>query len=161
MEHRHFTIAFGGFVTGVFLTVLVLPASQENATQASEDKAKAVLQKVCVSCHEMDTVTATRRTRAGWEGTVEDMVSRGAEGSDEEIAEVVTYLTKYFGQINVNTATVEQLQEFLGLTGKEAQTITAFRDRNGAFKDFEQLTAVPDVNAGKLQEKRSLIAFSM
>ena len=109
----------------------------------------------------MDTVTATRRTKIGWEQNVVDMVSRGAEGSDQEMAEVVAYLTKYFGKVNVNTATVAQLQEFIGLTEKEAQTIVAYRDRNGTFKDFEQLKAVPDANAGKLQEKRSMIAFSL
>jgi competence ComEA-like helix-hairpin-helix protein len=109
----------------------------------------------------MDTVTATRRTRIGWQQSVDDMVSRGADGSGQEMAEVVAYLTKYFGKINVNTATVEQLQEFLGLTQTEATAIKAYRDRNGMFKDFEQLKAVPDVNAGKLQEKRELIAFSL
>ena len=114
-----------------------------------------------MSCHDIDTVTGARRTKIGWQQTVEDMVSRGAEGSDQEIAQVLAYLTKNFGKINVNTATVEQLQEFLGLTEKEARTITAYRERKGTFKDFEQLMAIPDVNAEKLQEKRSLIGFSL
>ena len=148
------------FVTGIFLTVLTLAGSQEKQTPP-EEKGKAVVQKVCVSCHEMEVVTATRRTQIGWEQNVDDMISRGAEGSDEEMAEVVRYLTKYFGKINVNTASVQQLEEVLGLSEKEAETITAYRDRNGKFKDFEQLTSVPGVNAGKLQEKRSLIAFSL
>ncbi len=145
----------------MFLTVFVLSASQGNTAQAPDEKSKALVEKVCASCHEMETVTATRRTKIGWEQSVADMVSRGAEGSDAEMANVVAYLTRYFGKINVNTATVAQFQEFLGLTEKEAQTITAYRERHGTFKDFEQLKAVPDVNAGKLQEKRSMIAFSL
>jgi competence ComEA-like helix-hairpin-helix protein len=161
VERRYFARTFRGVAQGVLLTALVLPGSQEKTAQPLEERAKASVQKVCVSCHEMDIVTATRRTRIGWERNVEDMVSRGAEGSDQEMAEVVAYLTKYFGKLNVNTATAQQLREFLGLSEKEAQAIAAYRDRNGTFKDFEQLKAVPDVSAGKLQEKRSLIAFSL
>jgi len=147
-------------VTGIFPIILVLAAAQEKTAQ-SDEKAQTLVQKICVSCHEMDTVTATRRTKIGWQQSVEDMASRGAEGSDQEMAEVVAYLTKYFGKININTATAVQLQEFLGLTEKDAQTIAAYRDRHGLFKDFEQLKTVPDVDAGKLQEKRSMIAFSL
>jgi competence ComEA-like helix-hairpin-helix protein len=151
---------FKSVVTGIFPIVLVLSAVQEK-TAPPDEKGQALVQKICVSCHEMDTVTAVRRTKIGWQQSVEDMVSRGAEGSDQEMAEVVEYLTKYFGKINVNTATVVQLQEFLGLTEKDAQAIAAYRERHGIFKDFEQLKAVPDVDAGKLQEKRSMIAFSL
>lgn len=160
VERQSFSWLFRGFVTGILPIATLLLGSQDKAQQAQEEKGKALVERSCVSCHEMDTVIAERRTRADWEQTVADMVSRGAEGTDQEMAEVVAYLTKNFGKINVNTATAEQLQEFLGLAGKEAQAITAYRDRNGLFKDFEQLKAVPDVDAGKLEQKRSLIAFS-
>jgi hypothetical protein len=33
----------------------------------------------------------------GWQQTVEDMIARGAEGSDDDIEAVVDYLTTYFG----------------------------------------------------------------
>ncbi len=117
--------------------------------------------KIRVICHQMDTVTAARRIKIVWQQSVEDMVSRGAEGSGSDMAEVVAYLTKYFGKINVNTATIEQLLDFPGLPGNEARTVAAYRDRNGVFKDFAQLNAVRDENTGKLQEKRGLIAFSL
>jgi competence ComEA-like helix-hairpin-helix protein len=151
---------FRSFVTGVFLITPAVAGRQEKAAQP-EKKGQASVEKICAGCHEVDTVTAERRTQIGWQQSVADMVSRGAEGTDQEMAQVVAYLTKNYGKINVNTATAEQLQEFLGLTGKEAQGITAYRDRNGTFKDFDQLKAVPDVDARKLQEKRALIAFSL
>jgi competence protein ComEA len=154
-------MTFRSFVTGVFLIVSSLPASQENAARPPEVKSNALVEKICASCHEMDVVTAARRTRIGWEQSVADMVSRGADGTGQEMEEVVAYLTKYFGKVNINTATVRQLEEFLGLTEKEAQTIATYRDRNGSFKNLEQLKAVPEVNAGKLEEKKSLIAFSL
>jgi competence ComEA-like helix-hairpin-helix protein len=47
------------------------------------------------------------------------------------------------------------------LAEKEAHAIVAYRDQNGKIKDFEQLKSVPGVSAEKLQEKRSLIAFTL
>jgi competence ComEA-like helix-hairpin-helix protein len=138
-----------------------LAGGQEKAGDPSEAKGKATLEKVCVGCHELDVVTATRRTKIGWQQNVEDMISRGAEGSDQEMAEVVAYLTKFYGKVNVNTASQQQLQEVLGLTLKEAQAIVAYRDQNGKIKDFEQLKSVPGLSAEKLQGKRSLIAFTL
>jgi competence protein ComEA len=155
-----------GFVTGICAMSAVfglrlLSGGQGESEQAQEARSKAVVQKVCVSCHEMDVVIATRHTRIGWQQIVDDMISRGAEGSDMEMAETIAYLTKYFGKVNVNTASAKQLAEFLDLSGKEAEIVTQYREQHGNFKDFEQLKSVPGVNAEKLQEKRSLIAFSL
>ena len=146
---------------GILLMASALAGGQEKAGDPSEAKGKATLEKFCVGCHELDVVTATRRTKIGWQQNVEDMISRGAEGSDQEMAEVVAYLTKFYGKVNVNTASQQQLQEVLGLTLKEAQAIVAYRDQNGKIKDFEQLKSVPGLSAEKLQEKRSLIAFTL
>jgi competence ComEA-like helix-hairpin-helix protein len=76
------------------------------------------------------------------------------------MAAVVAYLTRYFGKVNVNTATVQELEKTLELSGKEAQAIAAYRERN-SIKDFEELKKIPGVSAEKLQAKRSLIAFSL
>jgi competence protein ComEA len=138
----------------------VLTGAQEKSAAPEDAKAKATLEKMCVGCHELDVVTATRRTQAGWQQNVEDMVSRGAEGSGQDGAAVVAYLTKFYGKVNVNTASQQQLQAVLELTDKEAQAIVAYRDRNGKIKDFDQLVSVPGVNAEKLKGNRSLIAFA-
>lgn len=118
------------------------------------------MQRLCTSCHEILAVTAARYTQIGWRQTVDDMISRGAEGTADEMAEVVAYLTKSFGKLNVNTASQAQLQEVLGLTEKDGQAIVTYRQHNGNIKNMEQLKSVPGVNAEKLQEKSLLIAFS-
>lgn len=150
-----------GFVAGLFLTALALAATQEKAAGPPDAKGNATLEKICIGCHELDVVTATRRTKIGWQQSVDDMISRGAEGSDQEMAAVVEYLAKFYGKLNVNTATLQQLQEFLEFSEKEAQALIAYRDHNGNIKDFEQLKTVPGLSAEKLQEKRSLIAFTL
>jgi competence protein ComEA len=52
------------------------------------------------------------------------------------------------------------LEQFLGIEGKEAQAIVDYREKNGKFKDLEQLRKVPGVSGEKLQEKQRLIAFN-
>jgi len=121
---------------------------------------KETVQKACATCHEIEAVVASRRTRIGWQLSVDDMVSRGAEGSEEELAAVVEYLTKNFGKVNVNTASAEELEKTLSLSAKEAQAILAYREKSGKIKDFEELKKIPGVNADQLQAKRGLIAFS-
>jgi competence protein ComEA len=61
----------------------------------------------------------------------------------------------------VNTAAAAELESALGLSGTEAQAIVSYRRQNGNYKDFEQLTRTPGVDAQKLQAKRNQIAFSL
>ena len=132
-----------------------------SAGQLSAEDGATLYKQICATCHEIETVISSRRTRIGWERTAEDMIARGAEGSDEEMDAVVEYLAAYFGKVNVNTATAEQLAKSLDLSAKEAQAISVYRERNGKIKDFEELKKVPGVGAEKLQAKRGLIAFSL
>jgi competence protein ComEA len=122
--------------------------------------AKQKVVKICATCHEMETVVATRRTKLGWQQMTEDMVSRGAEGSEEDLAAVVAYLTEWAGKVNVNTASAGELQKALGIDGKEAGAIVSYREQNGKFKSFEELLKTPGADPEKLRQKRSLVAFS-
>lgn len=121
---------------------------------------KEAIQKICTTCHEVDTVFGTRRTRTGWERTVEKMLTHGAKGSDDEIAAIIDYLTWNFGKANVNTASAEDLEKTLSLPAKEAEAIRAYREKNGKLKDFEDLKKIPGVNPDQLEEKRALITFN-
>ncbi len=122
---------------------------------------KQVVVRMCTGCHDVETVIGSRRTKLGWRQNVDDMISRGAEGSEEDVDAVVAYLTTYFGKVNVNTATAEDLEKVLELSEKEAQEIVSYREKNRTIKDFEELKKVPGVSAEKLQAKRGLIAFSL
>jgi competence protein ComEA len=153
------------FRNGPFLFLLLVAAplavGQEGGAQLPDGKGKDALKKICVGCHELDVVTASLHTKIGWQQNVDDMIARGAEGSDDDMEAVVEYLTKFFGKINVNTATVQELETSLGLSETESKAIVAYREQNGKLKDFEQLKKVPGVSPEKLQAKRSRIAFSL
>jgi competence protein ComEA len=145
------------------MAALILSASPAAAGQDSPLPAgagKQVVERVCSGCHEIDTVIMVRRTKIAWEETVSDMASRGATGSDEELSAVVQYLTEFFGKINVNTASAKDLERALGIEGKMAQAIVEYHEKNGNFKDLEQLKKIPGVDAERIQQKRELIAFN-
>jgi len=89
------------------------------------------------------------------------MVQRGAEGTDDELYQVVQYLTrniKTAPKINVNKADVKALQGGLGLTAKEAEALVAAREKT-EFKSIEDLKRVPGIDPAKIQARKSLLAF--
>jgi len=122
--------------------------------------AKTKVVKICGTCHEIETVVSSRRTKLGWQQMTEDMVARGAEGAEEDLRGVVQYLAEYFGKVNVNTADAVEIQKVAELTEKDARAIVQYREQNGKYKGFEDLLKTPGVDSEKLREKRGLVAFS-
>jgi competence protein ComEA len=53
-------------------------------------------------------------------------------------------------KININTATVEQLQMLKGVGAKTAMAIIEYRDNIGQFTDVEQLAKVKGIGEKKL-----------
>jgi len=58
---------------------------------------KAVVQRMCAPCHTLESFLKTKRTEEKWGEVVDDMIGRGAFGSDEEINLVIKYLSNHFG----------------------------------------------------------------
>ena len=144
-----------------FILILILLPVATAQEKLPDGAARATVLKICGGCHEIGTAISSRRTKIGWQRSVDDMITRGAEGSDDDMEAVIDYLTTNFGKINVNTAAAKDLETMLDLSAKESQAIVAYRDQNGKIKDFEQLKKVPGVSAEKVTEKRSRIAFSL
>src|SRR4029077_21081227 len=61
---------------------------------------KAEFERICGACHSTLTVTQERMTPAGWAGTVNDRVARGAPGSQGDINKIITYLSTNFSSAN-------------------------------------------------------------
>jgi competence ComEA-like helix-hairpin-helix protein len=139
---------------------LAVPVGLAAQSTLPDGPTRETVKKICGNCHEVESVISSRHTRTGWQEIIDDMISRGAEGTDVEMAAVAGYLTEWFGKINVNTATSGDLQKALNLSEKEARAITAYRERNGKIRNFEELEKVPGVDPEKLRPKRSLVAFS-
>lgn len=57
---------------------------------------KAIVQRACTTCHTAEMITRKRATLSEWSATVDEMVNRGAELTDEEIPTVSHYLAASF-----------------------------------------------------------------
>lgn len=85
---------------------------------------RAEFQSICSSCHALNIVTRQRMTRAEWAALVNDMVSRGAQGSPEDLGKVVTYLAANFGKNSSLPSAVAPAQT-APATEKEEPPLTA------------------------------------
>jgi competence protein ComEA len=126
---------------------------------------KATTEKVCGSCHGAELVLGRQDDREGWGALVNDMIERGAKGSDDEFYEVVDYLATNFSKtspvikINVNKATAKDLQGALRLTEKQAAAIVHQREEKGDFKSIDDLKKVPGIDAGKIEANKNRLAY--
>ena len=68
------------------------------AQSLPEGQGKAEFQRICGNCHSVSIATSQRMTQAQWTGVVNDMVSRGAQGSQQDLDNVASYLATHFGQ---------------------------------------------------------------
>jgi hypothetical protein len=67
------------------------------AQDLPEGKGKDLLQMICADCHGLDVITSQRATKDGWASIVDSMVSRGANGTKEQLDTIIDYLAKNFG----------------------------------------------------------------
>jgi hypothetical protein len=65
-----------------------------------EGPGKAAFVKNCLTCHDAARALNMRRTVVQWERVVDDMVARGANGTDQELEAIIAYLTKFYGKEN-------------------------------------------------------------
>src|SRR5580658_2523991 len=70
-----------------FLISASFPLAQ--AQDLPEGKGKDVVESVCGACHGTDLIASRRATKEGWSYIVDDMVSRGASATNEQIATIV------------------------------------------------------------------------
>jgi len=134
------------------------------AQELPDGPGKAATVKVCGSCHGVDMVVTQEHTASEWNDVINDMIARGAKGSDEEFGQVVTYLAKQFPKgaskkVNVNTSAAKDLEAKLDLTAKEAEAVVQYRERNGKFYSFEDLKKVSGLDLKKIEAKKDRLVF--
>jgi competence ComEA-like helix-hairpin-helix protein len=143
----------------VFFVLLTAAQAQD----LPDGKGKDLVEDRCSSCHGLDLLLAEHDTKQQWSGIVNDMVSRGASGTAEELQTIIDYLAKNFGpeavKIHVNAASAEDLQSGLMLTAPEAAAIVQYRKEHGKIKDWEALSKIPGIDAKKLESHKDLIVF--
>jgi competence protein ComEA len=129
------------------------------AQDLPEGKGKDVLESVCGACHGTDLVAARRATKEGWSYIVDDMVSRGASATNEQITTIVDYLAKNLAQVNVNKGKSEEIASVLEITSAQADAIVKYRMDHGDFKTLDDLKKVPELATAKLDSKKDRLVY--
>jgi competence protein ComEA len=168
-------MSFRCWIAGVIACLVIgLPARSQTALP--EVSGKALTDRMCKLCHPISEIVKIKRTRDGWQAMVENMVSRGAQGTEAEISLMIEYLTKHFGveerlaggwestdiqsgKIDVNAATDRELAETLGLTEEEANAIVRYREKNGNLKGILDFKKVPGLDLRKIANNHHRTAF--
>jgi competence protein ComEA len=142
--------------------ILIAPfliTSLVEAQDLPEGKGKDVLEQVCGACHGTDLVASRRATKQGWSYIVDDMVSRGASATNEQIATINDYLAKNLGQVNVNKGPSDELASVLEITSAQADAIVKYRMAHGDFKTIDDLKKVPELASAKLDSKKDRVVY--
>ena len=103
-------------------------------------------------------------TKDRWSKVVDEMVARGATGTDDEIDEVVDYLATHFGpanvkRVNVNKADASELSAVLGISAADANAIVSYRAQNGPFKSWQDLAKVPAIDTKKIESEQERLEY--
>lgn len=178
-------LSFSVFALGVQLAAAqAAPAPKSGSGGAAslpEGAGKQILLKSCTSCHSVETITANRNTGDGWADVVSQMIGRGANISDDDAETLVEYLAKNYGPssksgsakdgstgaaqpahpktVNVNKAESGALVAILGVTNAEADAIVQYRTQHGDFKTWQEVAAVPGVNADTIKAHQDDLTF--
>jgi hypothetical protein len=83
-------------IVGTACTLLCGLSLSASAQTLPDDKGKAEFVHNCTACHGVDLVLAVKKTPEDWKKNVYEMASRGVDGTQEDIDNVVVYLDKYF-----------------------------------------------------------------
>jgi mono/diheme cytochrome c family protein len=145
----------------ILSTAIVAVAAGSAAARAAAQQPEArpepppAFTKVCVRCHASDKVVEGRRYPAQWEQVLEQMVARGAVGTNEELDIVFEYLVTAYGRVEINKATTDDIAQVLHLEPGVAAAVVKQRP----FADFDALIAVPGVPVDELKKRRDAIVF--
>lgn len=120
--------------------------------------------KLCSDCQELARSLSLRQDRDGWKATINKMISLGAQGTEQEFAAVVDYLSANYAaealpRVNVNRATAIELETRLSLRKSQAVAVIEYRAKHGPFKSIEDLKKVPGIDSVKIDVKKDILEF--
>ena len=135
------------------------PMPPQAADKLPEAPGKAVLAKMCTSCHGTDVITDAPRTVPSWVDTVLSMKDFGAEGSDEEWKAVTDYIVVNLAHLEVNKSTAAEMAQVLRVSEKVAEEVVAYREKQGGFKAIGDLKQAPGLDAATIDALAPRLIF--
>ncbi|MBN2247520.1 MAG: hypothetical protein JW733_02345 [Coriobacteriia bacterium] len=81
------------FAVGCSSEPAVTPEPEPTPGEATGLDGEAILNAKCGSCHSIDQVLAQQYDAVGWAAVIDDMITRGADLTDDEAAALAEYLS--------------------------------------------------------------------
>ncbi len=164
LTRRLWRLALLGAALALFAgNAWVIPSSGQEPPMP-DGPGKEEARKLCSGCHELAKSFSVRQDRAGWQQTLEKMVSYGMKASEKDISAVLEYVVRNYPaaevpKINVNKAAAIDLESGLSLKRSQAAAIIEYREKHGKFKTIEELKKVPGVDIAKIEAKKDRLIF--
>jgi mono/diheme cytochrome c family protein len=118
------SIAFLFCTLGLILPIAAqTPIAAPNPDPLPDGAGKPIVQRMCTGCHSLKTITSKHATKEQWSMIVQQMVSRGADGTDEEIEQVINYLAANFPPEKDKTPTPPAISRVLNLSKTQLDSI--------------------------------------
>ena len=143
----------------VTTSLIAFPVPQAPADKLPEAPGKAVLTKMCTSCHGTDVITDAPRTVPSWIDTVLSMKDFGAEGSDEDWKAVTDYIVVNLAHLQVNKSTAAEMAQVLRVSEKAGEEVVAYREKQGGFKTIADLKQAPGLDAALIDTLAPRLIF--
>lgn len=138
--------------------------AQTPAATLPDGPGKQTTIEVCGKCHSPERVVALHQSRRAWQSTISQMVSMGANASDDQLNAILDYLSKNYPPmpptpVNINTAGPVELESSLLLLKSEAKAVIQYRTEHGDFKSLDDLRKVPGLDFKKIEDRKVPIVF--
>ena len=149
---------WGMSLSATLLTAPVAFGADAPAPSADLLREANSLQAVCGKCHNLQIVMNTPRSLDDWRDTMQKMVDRGANGTDDQYDDILDYLHRTMTTIDVNSADADDLAAVLEVTDATVRLIVARRTAK-KFTDLADLKSIPGVDAATVDSKSKLLYF--
>jgi competence protein ComEA len=142
--------------------LLTLPVWAQNLP---EGPGKEATMKVCSQCHELARAVSLHQDRAGWQATMEKMISLGATATPEDFESILNYLTKNYPaaeppKLHINSARPIDIEAALTVRHSQALAFVAWREKHGPISSIDDLKNTPGIEFSKFESHKERLVFN-
>lgn len=115
----------------------------------------------CLECHPSSDITNRRESRFRWAVIVEEMIGEGARINDRDFDTLTAYLSVAFGRrVKINEVPAKVIAETFDFDAEDADRIVKRRTERGPFKSWQEIAAIPGIDAKRVEEQQTNLDFT-
>ena len=126
------------------IVCLTLAARAFGQSGLPQGQGRAVMERMCIRCHQADVITGQRLSRERWAAKVDQMIAYGAQGSEDDVKVLVDYLAQNYGKSGEKTSVETAAQPIRSNVVPEVHSVRQFQKELTTRYDVPSPTAVTD-----------------